>query len=78
MTLPIRPAVRILLLNDTDELLLARADDPTTTGMDGKERGAFWFTIGGGIEGSESLLEAAAREAQKPNLQVVCVYSAST
>jgi len=62
VTLPIRPAVRVLLLNDADELLLMRANDPTTTGMDGKKRGAFWFTIGGGIEGSESLLEAAARE----------------
>ena len=61
--LPIRPAVRILLLNDADELLLMRTDDPNTTDIDGKQRGPIWYTIGGGVEEGESLLETAAREA---------------
>ncbi len=62
MTLPIRNSVKIILLNDKQELLLICADDPKVTDLDGKYHGRFWFTIGGEIEKGESIKEAALRE----------------
>jgi len=62
MSLPVRNSVRVLLLNDQNELLLMHVDDPHTTNMDGRYRGQYWFTIGGRIEGEESIFEAAERE----------------
>ncbi|MEC8064372.1 MAG: NUDIX domain-containing protein [Pseudomonadota bacterium] len=62
MTLPTHKSVRILLLNDTNELLLVCAEDPTTGSKDGKVLPCFWFTIGGQIESGETLLAAAQRE----------------
>ncbi|MCB1075296.1 MAG: NUDIX domain-containing protein [Simkania sp.] len=62
MTLPIRYSIRILLLNQANELLLMCANDPKTTTVDGKSSGKYWFTIGGEIEKDESLEEAAKRE----------------
>ena len=62
MTLPSHQSVRILLLNDKNELLLLCAEDPTTGSKDGKVLPCFWFTIGGQIEPGETLLGAAHRE----------------
>jgi 8-oxo-dGTP pyrophosphatase MutT (NUDIX family) len=62
MPIPIRSSVKVLLLNDKDELLLICADDPKTTTVDGEYHGKFWFPIGGEIEKGESIQEAAFRE----------------
>lgn len=62
MSLPVRNSVRVLLLNEQNELLLMHVDDPNKTDMDGKYRGQYWFTLGGRIEGEESIFEAAKRE----------------
>jgi 8-oxo-dGTP pyrophosphatase MutT (NUDIX family) len=51
----IRHAVRVLLLDEHDSLLLFRAEDPETGA-------AFWFPAGGGIEDGESAEAAAKRE----------------
>jgi 8-oxo-dGTP pyrophosphatase MutT (NUDIX family) len=62
MTLPIKNSVKVLLLNEENELLLMSADDPLTTSIDGKSHGVFWFPIGGTIEKGETIKEAAIRE----------------
>jgi 8-oxo-dGTP pyrophosphatase MutT (NUDIX family) len=54
--------VRILLLNDKNQLLLMRVVDPSTTRLDKKPRPAFWCTIGGKIEPGETIEQAAVRE----------------
>lgn len=60
--LKIRDSIRILLLNQNQELLLMYAEDQTTTRMDGKYNGNFWFTLGGEIEAEENIAQAAVRE----------------
>lgn len=55
-------SVRILLINESNEILLMSADDPSTTSADGTYRGRFWFLIGGEIEPQETLEQAAIRE----------------
>ena len=62
MSKPVRNSVKILLLNQQNELLLMCADDPKTTSSDGKYHGKFWFTTGGEIEEGESIQKAALRE----------------
>lgn len=59
---PIRNSVRIILLNDVDELLLVCIDDPKTKPIGGKYRGSFWTLIGGQIENNETIQQAATRE----------------
>jgi len=51
-----RRGARVLLLDGDGRLLLVRGHDPHAP-----ER-SFWFTPGGGVEGSESFPEAAVRE----------------
>lgn len=51
-----RRAARVVLLDDTDRVLLFEGIDPARP----QER--FWFTIGGGIDASEQPEEAAIRE----------------
>ncbi|NGX52285.1 MAG: hypothetical protein KR126chlam5_00581 [Candidatus Anoxychlamydiales bacterium] len=58
----IRSSIKVILLNDKDELLLMCADDPKTTSADGKYFGKFWFAVGGEIEQNESIQETAYRE----------------
>lgn len=62
MAFPIRSSVKVILLNDNNEILLMCADDPNTTSTDGKYYGRFWFLIGGEIEKDESIEDAAIRE----------------
>ncbi|GAB3911729.1 hypothetical protein GCM10011575_48220 [Microlunatus endophyticus] len=51
-----RLAVKLLLLDQTDRLLLIHARDP--------KAGTYcWYPVGGGVEEGESLQDAAAREA---------------
>jgi 8-oxo-dGTP pyrophosphatase MutT (NUDIX family) len=54
---PERPTARVLLLDDSDRLLLLKGRLPGAAA--GTES---WFTVGGGLEAGETLLEAAARE----------------
>ena len=51
-----RRAARVVLLDDTDRVLLFEGIDPARP----QER--FWFTVGGGIDASEQPEEAAIRE----------------
>ncbi len=51
----LRHAVRVLLLDEQDRLLLFRSRHPGTGA-------AFWFPAGGGLEGDEDLRAAARRE----------------
>jgi 8-oxo-dGTP pyrophosphatase MutT (NUDIX family) len=62
MSCPVRNSVKIILLNEKDELLLMCADNPQVKSPDGKYHGRFWFLIGGEIEKGESIEEAAVRE----------------
>ena len=62
MTFLNRNSIKVLLLNERQELLLMCADDPTTTSKDGKYHGRFWFPVGGEINPGESVKEAATRE----------------
>jgi 8-oxo-dGTP pyrophosphatase MutT (NUDIX family) len=50
----VRHAVRVLLLDEADRLLLFRAEDA--------EAGSFWFPVGGGLDDGEDAPTAAARE----------------
>lgn len=51
-----REAVRILLLDERDRVLLLRGCDPAIPDE------MFWFTPGGGLEEHERSIDAAARE----------------
>jgi 8-oxo-dGTP pyrophosphatase MutT (NUDIX family) len=51
----IRQAVRVLLLDENDRLLLFRAEDPANGSV-------FWFPAGGGVEEGEDAQSAATRE----------------
>ncbi|MCH9617513.1 MAG: RNA pyrophosphohydrolase [Chlamydiia bacterium] len=54
-----RKSIRIILLNDKQEILLLKAK--AGTGWRDRES-PFWFTPGGGIEKEESEIDAAYRE----------------
>ena len=54
MTLALRPAARILLLDEADRVLLFRFDPD--------DRPPFWCTPGGAVDPGESYPEAARRE----------------
>jgi len=51
-----RLAVKLLLLDEEDRLLLIHSKDPRT-------QAECWYPVGGGIESGETVHEAAAREA---------------
>ncbi|GAB2596451.1 NUDIX domain-containing protein [Kribbella endophytica] len=51
-----RLAVKLLLLDESERLLLIHAQDPQT-------HAKCWYPVGGGVEPGETLQEAAAREA---------------
>lgn len=57
MSPPERPTARVVLLDGRDRILLLKGRLPS----DPRAPGA-WFTVGGGVEPGESLVEAAARE----------------
>lgn len=51
-----REGARVLLLSEDGRLLVLRGHDPHLPSR------SWWFTPGGGVEGSETIREAAARE----------------
>ncbi len=57
MTQRERLTARVLLLDPQDRILLLKGRLPSDPSAPGA-----WFTVGGGIEPGESLMEAAARE----------------
>ncbi len=57
-----RSTVRLLFLGPDNRLLLMRADDPAVK-KTGNTKGSIWFTLGGGVEPGESVIDAACREA---------------
>lgn len=52
-----RLTARVLLLDPADQILLMKGRLPSDPAAPGA-----WFTVGGGVEAGETLLEAAARE----------------
>jgi 8-oxo-dGTP pyrophosphatase MutT (NUDIX family) len=52
-----RQTARVVLLDPDDRILLLKGRLPSAP-----EGPSFWYTVGGGIEAGESLMEAAARE----------------
>ena len=62
MTLRVRKSVKVLLLNEENELLLVCADDPKTTAVDKTYYGRFWYCVGGQMHPGESFEQAAVRE----------------
>lgn len=59
---PIRNSVRIILLNDQNELLLMCIDDPRTKQIGEEYKGRFWTLAGGEIENGEDIEKTAIRE----------------
>ncbi|MER7006343.1 NUDIX domain-containing protein [Dactylosporangium sp. NPDC000555] len=51
-----RRAARVLLLDPSGRVLLLRGCDPA------RPEHRYWFTVGGGVEADESLIETAVRE----------------
>ena len=51
-----RRAARVLLVDDSDRLLLFRGYDP------GRPRHRYWFTAGGGLDPDEDMVNGAIRE----------------
>jgi 8-oxo-dGTP pyrophosphatase MutT (NUDIX family) len=56
MTVERRKAVRVLLLDERDQVLLLRCSDPAVPAA------TWWITPGGGLEPGEGVREAALRE----------------
>ena len=54
---PERPTARVLLLDARDRILLLKGRLPSAP-----ERPGAWFTVGGGVEAGETMVQAAARE----------------
>src|SRR5689334_19730143 len=54
---PERPTARVLLLDEADRLLLLKGRLPGAAA--GTES---WFTVGGGVEPGETIIQTAARE----------------
>lgn len=58
----VRNSVKLILLNENNELLLMSTDDKGIQGKEGNYNGRFWQMVGGKIEEGETLKEAAYRE----------------
>lgn len=58
----VQESVRIILLNQKNEIGLIQADDASLKDNSGKYNGKFWYLIGGKIEANETLQTAAQRE----------------
>lgn len=58
----VRNSVKLILLNEKNELLLMSTDDNGIKGKEGNYNGRFWQMVGGKIEEGEALREGAYRE----------------
>lgn len=58
----IRNSIKIVLLNQSNQLLLIGIDDKNITESSGKYNGKFWQLIGGKIEEGETTEQAMRRE----------------
>lgn len=58
----VRNSVKLILLNENNELLLMSTDDKGIQGEKGNYNGKFWQMVGGKIEEGETLRQAAYRE----------------
>ena len=58
----VRNSIKLILLNEKNELLLMGTDDKSIKNSDGSYNGRFWQLIGGKIEEGEDVLQAAKRE----------------
>ena len=58
----VRNSVKLILLNERNELLLMSTDDKGIQGKKGNYNGRFWQMVGGKIEEGETLREGAYRE----------------
>lgn len=59
---PIRPAARVVLLDDDDRVLMLRIHDPAVTRGPNPITADFWLLVGGGVRDGETYEEAAYRE----------------
>ena len=57
-----RNSVKIVLINENNEILLMRTDDPSIRSSDGTYRGCFWQLVGGSMEPGEGIYDTARRE----------------
>jgi len=58
----IRNSIKLILLNENNELLLMKTEDKDIQSNKGKYNGVFWQMIGGKIEDGETIEEAVYRE----------------
>ncbi len=58
----IRRGVRLLVINERNEILLIKHQDAVAVDLDNPNMLAYWMTPGGGLEGDETFEEAAIRE----------------
>lgn len=58
----VRNSLKLILLNQADEVLLMCTDDPSIQSVDGSYNGRFWQLVGGKVEDDEDLYDAAVRE----------------
>ena len=58
----IRNSIKLILLNENNELLLMKTEDKDIQSNKGKYNGLFWQMIGGKIEDGETIQEAVYRE----------------
>src|SRR5579872_4671229 len=62
MTIKIRYAARILLINAENKILLFAVNHPSAFGIENSSNKSYWITPGGEIEGNETPEQAARRE----------------
>jgi 8-oxo-dGTP pyrophosphatase MutT (NUDIX family) len=58
----VRPAARVVLLDEDDRLLMLRIHDPSAARGPNPITADFWLLVGGGVRAGETYEEAARRE----------------
>jgi 8-oxo-dGTP pyrophosphatase MutT (NUDIX family) len=71
---PIRPAARVVLLDDDDRVLMLRIHDPAVTRGPNPITADFWLLVGGGVRDGETYEEAVYREvAEETGIRAVTI-----